>query len=119
MSENEIRNAIRRFCEEFDRQACTTTQSNVRKVVTPLVLGVGLAVTACADETSQGPTGSSGTAGAGGQTSTSSGTAGTGGQSSTSGSGGQGGEAGMGGGGGQGGLGGFTSSGELYSAPDP
>jgi hypothetical protein len=124
VSEKEIRSALRKYCDELDLRARSSTGQKVRRAVVPLVLGAGLAVTACGDdEETGGPGPTTTTTGSGGSGATTS-TGGTGGDGATTGSGGDqggsGGEAGSGGAGGdQGGSGGIGVGGGLvYMAPD-
>ncbi len=125
MSEREIRATLCQVMHQLEDEASARGRGrNVRGAVFPLILGAGLAVTACDGDESTTNTGSStststssgtssGTGGTGGS-STSSGTGG-GGSSTSSGTGGAGASS-AGGNGGNGGIGGPVEP--PYMAPD-
>jgi len=115
MLEKEIRKTIRDYCSELDMKARTAGL-----VAVPLMLGVGLAATACDDESEAGPTtsssGTTSTSGTGGAAGSTSGVAGGGGEGGMGAIGGAGG--GVAGAGGTGGIGGGIGGAVLYMAPD-
>ncbi|MFH1130816.1 MAG: hypothetical protein V1754_05735 [Pseudomonadota bacterium] len=51
MSEKEIRATVRQICEDLDKRARYLARNGIRKVVLPAVLGAGLAMSGCGDET--------------------------------------------------------------------
>ncbi|MFH1130817.1 MAG: hypothetical protein V1754_05740 [Pseudomonadota bacterium] len=51
MSEKEIRATVRQICEDLDKRARYLARNGIRKVVLPAVLGAGLAISGCGDET--------------------------------------------------------------------
>ena len=112
MSEREMREALRQVCDKLELEARADAKKRGRKLVYPLMVGAGLLVASCGDETSDpqpeyaAPTGtptatSTGTAGGGG-----------GGTPTATGSGGSGGTGATGGGN----VGGAQMD---YMAPDP
>jgi len=133
MSEREIRDAIEQVCDNLDLEARAEAKRRGRKLVYPLMLGAGLLVATCDDETETdrgnvvlygGPSGTPTATQTGTGSGTTTGTA-TGGGTAT-GAGGQGGTA-TGAGGSDGGAGGSdggaggAGGGPLppYMAPDP
>ena len=55
MSEKEIRSALHEFMADLERHSRQVVRQGVRKVVLPAVLGTGLALSGCSDDTDPPP----------------------------------------------------------------